>query len=295
MASARDSCPTKGEPKDGVAALLNKSVDGQEYIQLFYNTPKKRLALALYSSTTQKAQITAYDTNAEDREGDIVLGSQLGSAVKLYGLNLVVGLTRRDHAHSDVAVLSPSYCHLATTAADYRSVAVCSSAEDAFVYYLRNGPNNIATIQGVLLNNISPFDVPKSPEVRRNSSLAAYWNEDPYVIYQAPDLTLEEYSTVNQNSVTIPGSTGAYDGTTVAVTRDENGKTYLYYTNDKLQIVKCVKTGTKWHNKAEIPAIPTVYAKGQLTVVTANKRNHLFYRSTNATNPFYHFIDALEP
>lgn len=77
------------------------------------------------------------------------------------------------------------------------------------------------------------------------------------------------------------------------------GKVYLYYTDYNSNLRRVVKTGSKWSSSERIMGSPKVAAESQLTVVTANKLNHVFYVSVDnlpmfsATTEFTHIRDEI--
>lgn len=89
----------------------------------------------------------------------------------------------------------------------------------------------------------------------------------------------------------ISNATDAEDKTTLAV-KYVKGKAYLYYTHKK-ELRRIVKDSDGWGTSGSVKGAHKVDADSQITVVSANGYNHLFYVSSgDPATKLTHVMDA---
>lgn len=146
------------------------------------------------------------------------------------------------------------------------------------------------------------------------SSIAAYYNPQEQkrsIIYQdAETKDLYEYVVNDENCklhVILPirkkpskskptaehleNSTDARTGTAVAVTFVK-GQVFVYYTDERYQVRKIVKTKGGWGESTGIEGTPPLDPSSLLTVTTSSDNvNHIFYLQEGSSGEFTHIRD----
>ncbi|KAJ1323714.1 hypothetical protein MN608_10959 [Microdochium nivale] len=287
----------------GCTAIVNKAVTGDKSVELFYGTENLQLGLALRTTDNSDANaLKLFVSKSTDTRGNIKNPSRLGSAA-YYGVNIVVGVTEgksnNDGPSNDISIVSPVYRPLASTELVNNSVAICVNDKGTagWVYYVAGASTNTFTIKEYRLDSFSASTAGGSTKVLEGTSLAAYFDPTTrkrFVIYQDSEksgfyeLNVEEKDTDN-----IQNSSDALSGTTIAVTTC-NGVVYLYYTDRDYVLRRVDKKGGKWRRSDDLEASSKVGATSQLTVVTANGSNHVFYVADGDNEDiFTHYIDDI--
>lgn len=122
----------------GVAAIFNRSTSYGESISLYYTTQNLNLGLELQSAKPDGPH-EEISSGSGDHPGIIENPSHV-SVAQYLGVNIVVGITQSVSTSTplhDVSVVSPVYKPLGQTETTNISVAISSSGEAAWVYYLR--------------------------------------------------------------------------------------------------------------------------------------------------------------
>ena len=124
----------------GLAARVSASTAiAADKIQLYYNATQSNLALKLYSSdSSSDSPSKTLEASSTARAGIIAEDSQLGTADYL-GIHVIVGITKPQGTSTtnDVSVISPVYRILKKTEISNHAIAICSSGDQAWVYYLK--------------------------------------------------------------------------------------------------------------------------------------------------------------
>lgn len=282
----------------GLAALVSKPIEGEESILVFWNTPQGHLSAEVRSPKKDDVEFTFNAKGAVPR-GVILPSSQLGAAVRFHGLNLVVGITRAESLGKphQVSVISPVYQPLVPTSSE-KTIAVCSSEDDAWIFYLSRKTDQISTIKGVTLAGDHPIVIHEKVAAINQSSLASYFEPEDkraYIIFQSNERgdTLWECDHTGNKLEEIKNSSDALKGTPLAVTFTDDSKVYLYYVNDNYLIRRIVKDKGKWKSSEELPGVNPIAERSQLTVVTANKKNNIFFAPKNGKKFIEQAIDKL--
>lgn len=126
----------------GVAAVFNNFTTYGESVFLYYTTENLNLGLELQPPAPDGPHEN-FSSGPEDHQGIIENPSHI-SAAQYLGVNFVVGITQpvpkadgtTDTLH-DVSVVSPVFKPLVKTETINISVAISSSGQAAWVYYLR--------------------------------------------------------------------------------------------------------------------------------------------------------------
>jgi hypothetical protein len=292
----------------GVAALVNPAVAGQKSISLYYTTVSKQLAISMRSGTDEETNPKEFAANVNDYAGILQIPCEIASDV-YRGLSVVAAATlpkgEAGDSTNNISLVSPVYRVFATTTKNSINVSMCSTGQQAYMYYL-NGPAEAkmsikeCTLDGTVMT------VSKNDDALVGSSLAAWYEpttKERLVIYQLYDtLHLKELSVVKGQSVIIENALQCRKGTSVAVSYFEN-KVYLYYVDTNYVVRRIVRDpGTGWDGSSaqKVKGAPlTIRGNTQITVTAANRINHLFYASQDdsdgAITHVHDRIDDINP
>ncbi|ODA76477.1 hypothetical protein RJ55_07747 [Drechmeria coniospora] len=246
-----------------LAAIVNKGVPGDKSISLFYNTGKAQLALSLRSGTQDDDDPTqAWAADADDYDGYILNPSTMGGAT-YRGREFVIAVTmpKLDPGappFSRISIVSPVYQKLVNIQLENNNVAVCSSDDDAWVYF------------------VTQVDLPAVQNAFANSSLAAWYDpveKKRHVVFESS--ALMEYI-VGDASAGFVGATGNMKRNTSIAVSYWDGKAYLYYYDGTYAVQRIVKNGT-WGGAQAVANCPKISEDSQIAVVPGNGINHLFF------------------
>jgi hypothetical protein len=275
----------------GITAIVNRAVAKDDSIQCFYNTNNLNLGVTLKSGEASGTDPEdKYVASSTDAKGIIVNPSHIG-ATYLQGLVLVAGITQPPLAANtttytkyDISIISPVYKPLTQTDAisPITGIATCSDGgsddTDVWIYYLTGTDQDTTKLKEYAINNFNISEQKKATPLL-GSSLAAYYDtksKNRWVIYQdKDDKHLYAFKIGSREATYIDNSTDARTGTTIAVTYSGE-KAYCYYTDSDYEIRRIVKDDT-WGSSTGFSDASKVDANSQLTVVTSNNTNHLFY------------------
>lgn len=125
-----------------IGAVLNGAVSEGKTINLYYNTPTAQVALALKSGNSHPDDNYEYwAADASDFKGHVLNPSEV-AAVQFRGVATVVAATVPNVPEGEtptvnnISLVSPVYQMLTTTSLANCKVAMASSGEKAWVYFL---------------------------------------------------------------------------------------------------------------------------------------------------------------
>ena len=126
----------------GITSLIGLKPADDKSIQLFSNTNKDQLSLALKSGTSDgEDSNNIISTQAGDLPGNLINSSQLSSA-EILGIKFVVGFTKHPESddfkylqNDDVSLISPVYRSIKQVIKGNTSVAMSSAGHLGFVYF----------------------------------------------------------------------------------------------------------------------------------------------------------------
>ncbi|KYK58973.1 hypothetical protein DCS_00100 [Drechmeria coniospora] len=260
-----------------LAAIVNKGVPGDKSISLFYNTGKAQLALSLRSGTQDDDDPTqAWAADADDYDGYILNPSTMGGAT-YRGREFVIAVTmpKLDPGappFSRISIVSPVYQKLVNIQLENNNVAVCSSDDDAWVYFVTGTGSKPRALKEVNIATGSQVDLPAVQNAFANSSLAAWYDpveKKRHVVFESS--ALMEYIVGDAS-----GATGNMKRNTSIAVSYWDGKAYLYYYDGTYAVQRIVKNGT-WGGAQAVANCPKISEDSQIAVVPANGINHLFF------------------
>lgn len=126
-----------------IAAIVNKAVEDDKVINVFYNTSKAQLGLCLESGTANDDQPSGqWETGNDDYNGYILNPSQM-AGINYRGLQFVAAVTmpklgqNETQTSNQISLVSPVYQELTTTTLDHVRIAMCASPDDdqGWLYY----------------------------------------------------------------------------------------------------------------------------------------------------------------
>lgn len=289
----------------GLAVFVNKAVPDAKSLQLFYNTQELNLGLKLKDGSANPEDNTkALSATNKNRTGIIVNGTSVGAAEYL-GTSVVAALTQpallegqKEYTKYDVSIVSPVYMPLSITEKDNTAIAMASSGQAAWVYYISGTDANSLTLHEFVLGSPAVTPISNTTKILYGSELASYY--DPlskyrYVFYQEADdqERLFEYCVNTKTPLPVNNSDNSKGKTTIAVTV-AGTSTYLYYLGKGNVIYRIVKDKDGWGTSKIVQGVQKCDENSDLTVTTANNVNHLFYQPKDAaTYEFAHCVDTL--
>ncbi|KAI2465288.1 hypothetical protein F4781DRAFT_409986 [Annulohypoxylon bovei var. microspora] len=292
-----------------IATLPGPQAPVGKQVNLFYNTSNNNLGLEQRSEGKgQDPPEVIYVASGTDQPGYILNPSHIASA-DLAGVGLVFGFTKQKvqavnvpagvanppaPTHNDVSIISPIYRSIASTELGNTSIAACSSAEVAWVFYFSGGSGNPLVIKEEIVGDSNPASYDDTPTILPGSGLAAYYvssNDNRFVIYQTKN-SLREFQAHGSDSP-IQYAEAADKSPLGAVYA--KSKAYLYYRTGHSELRKVVKESDVWGLAQAIPDSRPVDADSQIAVIYAGGYNHIFYAAENtATGKFVHLKDPVE-
>ncbi|KAI0901551.1 hypothetical protein F4806DRAFT_4909 [Annulohypoxylon nitens] len=291
-----------------IATLPGLQAPAGKQVNLFYNTSNNNLGLEQRSEGKgQDPSDVIYVASGTDQPGYIVNPSHIASA-DLAGVGLVFGFTKQKQqdvkvpsgvqdpappTQNDVSIISPIYRSLTSTELGNTSIAACSSAEVAWVFYFSGGNGNALVIKEEIVGDSNPASYDDTPAILPGSGLAAYYvpsNDSRFVIYQTKN-SIREFEAHGSDSP-IQYADAAEKSPLSAV--HANGKVYLYYRTSHGDLRKVIKEDGVWGSAEAITDSRSVDADSQIAVIYAGGYNHIFYAATG-TSPgkFVHLKDYI--
>ena len=178
----------------GLAVFVNKAVPNAKSLQLFYTTQELNLGLKLQDGSAQpEDSIKTLNANNKSRPGIIVNGTSVGAAEYL-GTSVVAAITQpalltgqTEITKYDVSIVSPVYMPLSTTEKENKAVAMASSGQAAWVYYLSGTGANSLTLNEFVLGSPAVTSIDDANKILYGSELASYYDPGSkcrYVFYQ---------------------------------------------------------------------------------------------------------------
>jgi len=221
-------------------------------------------------------------TGGPDANKGIIVDQSHLTSSEFEGVNLVLGITEKRDSETfyDVSILSPSYEPLEETQNKRTSIASTATVDDLHVFYLHGADDKAISIYDFSYSTKNKTELQDTNKIIPGSCLAAYSvHNDRYVIYQGlENRQLYEYNCSTASFIQIKNSTGAQDGTPIAVTYDKTTrKVYLYYTIESLELRRIIKDNDKWGPSAEVPGATKVLLGSKVSATLANEVNHVFY------------------
>ncbi|KAI3333393.1 hypothetical protein F4824DRAFT_503165 [Ustulina deusta] len=293
-----------------IAAIVNKAVEDDKVINVFYNTSKAQLGLCLESGTANDDQPSGqWETGNDDYNGYILNPSQM-AGINYRGLQFVAAVTmpklgqNETQTSNQISLVSPVYQELTTTTLDHVRIAMCASPDDdqGWLYYYDGTDPTERTLMEFSLRTGKSATYSTANIVKPSSSLAAWYDSDKkqrHVIFEGSGLS-EFIVEANEYSVFV----AAYRPNTpiAAVYSKHTKKAYVYYLNDSQSIQRIVKKESGWGNPEALKGPSKVAEACQLAVVNANDYNHLFYIAkdsasnigTASYDPFEHWRDPVD-
>ncbi|KAK3369575.1 hypothetical protein B0T24DRAFT_362230 [Lasiosphaeria ovina] len=276
-----------------ISALLNEGVESTEKaIHVFFVTDQKNLGVSLRNSG-QKGKDTQdfYAADKNTWEGIILAKSEIGTA-RVDGVNLVVAMTRQKPSKpdaadtmNDISIVSPVYQVLTSTALKNTTATICSAGDRGWVYYLSGTESGKVDIKEYDLGtgNISTFG---GLNVYVDCSLGAFYDPISHhrcIIFQEMSQGhLKEYNVDTKQTIDISDTSGAKPNTSLCVTYHKDAA-YLYYTDSFFNIYRVIKRQNNWGaHKQMFNDKPDEFS--QMTAVTANGVNHIFFQVAGNAN-----------
>ncbi|KPM46447.1 hypothetical protein AK830_g38 [Neonectria ditissima] len=198
----------------------------------------------------------------------------------------------------DIALVSPVYKTVASAFSDNYKIAACSSDSNTWIFYLKKNDEGALNIFEAVIGVGNDDSYPQTTTILPGSALAAYYdstNDTRYIIYQGQSKnSLREY-VFDQGDSPIDSAKGVAPKSTFGVAVTET-TVYLYYidTNNDLNKVTKPLGGSKWSPPVTVTAAKSEIATdSQLTVSTADGKNHIFYQAKGQSPNvgYYHVID----
>ncbi|KAI1277737.1 hypothetical protein F5Y07DRAFT_362790 [Xylaria sp. FL0933] len=293
-----------------IAAIVNKAVEDDKVIIVFYNTSKAQLGLCLESGTSDDDQPSGrWETGDGDYNGCILNPSQM-AAVNYRGLQFVAAVTmpkvgpNETQTSNQISLVSPVYQQLTTTALDHVCIAMCanSDGDQGWLYYYDGTDPTERTLMEFSLRTGKSATYSSANVVKPSSSLAAWYDSDKkqrHVIFEGSGLS--EFI-VEENAYSVFAASYRPNTPIAAVYSKHTKKAYVYYVDDSLSIQRIVKRESGWGNPEALRGPSKVAEACQLTVVNANDYNHLFYIAKDSSNnvggasydPFEHWRDPVD-
>ncbi|KAH6632442.1 hypothetical protein F5144DRAFT_650484 [Chaetomium tenue] len=274
-----------------IAALFDSKAPTEKGVHVFYVTQQNNLGLACrHAGLHGKDSQDVWAADEKTFKGIVQDKSEIGAAI-VDGVRFVVAMTNHKPESSealatlnDVSIVSPIYQVLASTALGDTTMAIASSDDEGWVYYLTCTNAGEVEVNEYELSsgNRATF---KGLNVVVDCSLGAYYDKASgkrFIIFQERgESHLKEYNIDTKQSVDILDTAGAGAKTSLCVTYSD-GIAYLYYTDEYLNVYRVVKKQGSWGNRRNLfnekPG-----ANSQMAVVTANGANHVFFQTENST------------
>ncbi|KAI1819364.1 hypothetical protein F4861DRAFT_527237 [Xylaria intraflava] len=292
-----------------LAALVNKAVPDDKSINLFFNTGRAQLGLALQSgNATDDQPNDIWQPGDDDYTGYILNPSSIAAA--LYrGLNYVAAVTTpkldagATQTENQISLVSPVYQKLTTTNLENTNVALCitPNGDSGWLYNLRGQSTNDRLLREL---DLKTGDSQENliPGVAVNGSLAAFYHEGEgkrHVIFEGGGLV--DYIVEDKIQKNIPSPTMARNPALAVTYSPSNKKVYVYYSDLEQAIWRATSDQYGWSAAGTLVAgAPKIAELSQLTVVQANGYNHLFYISKDfggarirAFSDFTHIRDPI--
>ncbi|PHH93132.1 hypothetical protein CDD83_512 [Cordyceps sp. RAO-2017] len=285
-----------------LAAIINKAVPDDKEILLYYNTGEGQLAISTESGTSDDSQAENFRVSADDAFNSYILNpSQMGAA-QYQGQNYVAAATMPSldpgavQTTNQISLLSPTYRKLGEMSLGNVSVAMCSIGDQAWVYYTE-------TIRVMDLKDFSIKELRSTNDAWLNTSLSPYYDpvkKQRHIVYEGS--TLMDYNVDLETTEFIQTVGNMQRNTPVAVSYHD-AKLYVYYLGrGQPGVQRAVKDSNGWGVAVPVSGAPSVAESSQITVVTANGFNHLFYvaadepesAGTKASKYFTHIRDHLK-
>ncbi|KAJ8129840.1 hypothetical protein O1611_g3790 [Lasiodiplodia mahajangana] len=292
-----------------LAAVVNKAIADDKSIQLFFNTGKAQLGLAIQSGTSTDDQANdIWEPDDDDYNGYILNPSSIAAAT-YRGLNYVAAVTtpRLDpgatQTVNQISLVSPIYQKLSSTTLENTNVALCVTPDgnNGWLYHLSGESSSDRILKELDLKTLSTQNN-TIQNVAPNASLAAFYHEDEgkrHVIYEGGGLL--EYIVEDKQVFNIPSSTIPKNPAVAVAYSTATKKTYLYYNDQDLSVLRITKDQYGWAAAATpIAGAPKISEFSKMAVVQANGFNHLFYipkdfggAKIKATSDFQHIRDPI--
>ena len=182
----------------GLAVFVNKAVPDAKSLQLFYNTQELNLGLTLQdgSARPHDEETKTLSANSKDRTRIIVNGTSVDAAEYL-GISVVVALTQpvlpasqKDYTNYDVSIVSLIYMPLHVTENDNKAIAISSSGQAAWIYYISGTDANSLMLNEFVLDSLAVTPIRDNTKILYGSELASYYDPshgNRYVFYQEAD------------------------------------------------------------------------------------------------------------
>ena len=180
----------------GLAVSVNKAVSDAKSLQLFYNTQKSNLGLKLQDGSAQPVDsIKTLSANDTSHDGIILNDTSVGAAEYL-GTSVVAALTAQaptepiQSTNYDVSIVSPVYMPLSTTEKGNTAIAMASSGQAAWVYYISGPDANQLVLNEFVLGSLAVTPFKDTTKILEGSQLASYYDpvsKNRYVFYQEAD------------------------------------------------------------------------------------------------------------
>ncbi|KAI1171805.1 hypothetical protein F4777DRAFT_564072 [Nemania sp. FL0916] len=269
-----------------LAAVVNKAIADDKSIQLFFNTGKAQLGLALQSGTSTDDQPNNIWESGDDDYNGYILNPSSMAAVNYRGLNYVAAVTmpKLDNGATQtlnqISLVSPIYQKLSSTSLENTNVAICVTPDgnDGWLYHLSGQSADdrvlkeldLATLktQNNTIQNVAP-----------NASLATFYDADQkkrHVIYEGGGLI--EFIIEDKQLFNIPSPTIAKNPAVAATYSASTKRAYLYYSDQDYSILRITKDQYGWAAAGTpVANAPKIAEFSKITVVPANGINHLFY------------------
>ncbi|KAJ6035955.1 hypothetical protein N7540_000234 [Penicillium herquei] len=283
------------------AAVFDPAAPDETGISLFYNTDKGQLAVSLKNATDGPDPDKTFAASEDDYHGHITSPSELASG-SFRGFNIVVAVTVPNSVEdpkttNQISVVSPVYLGIGSNSFANKKVVITTSETNAWVYFL-DGVENSVVLKEFKYTIRSTTSHPADGDISLNSSLGGWYDpasDDRFVIYQdSTNGSLKQYNLVDKGTGGIVSTSDAKNGTSIAVTYAQ-GTVYLYYADSTDTVRRVTKVNGQWGSSTVVRDAPPL-GNGQLTVVTANGFNHIFYIARDdsiASRGFTHIVERI--
>ncbi|KAJ8123819.1 hypothetical protein ONZ43_g318 [Nemania bipapillata] len=227
-----------------LAAIINRSVEDDQRVDVYFNTSKAQLGISLESGDSTGGTVGDWQTDDDDYNGYILNPSEM-AGIFYRGLPFVAAVTipklpqNEIQTQNQISLVAPVYKKLTTTSLDHSRIAISLGA-----WY--------------------------DPEENKR-----------HVVFQGSGLS--EYI-VEDDTYNVFVATYGPNTTLAAVYSSATKKAYVYYLDSAQAIQRVVKTGITWGVSTPVSSALKVAAGCQLTVVNANNINHLFYTAQNQSS-----------
>ncbi|KAI1406919.1 hypothetical protein F5Y13DRAFT_183810 [Hypoxylon sp. FL1857] len=293
-----------------LAAIVNKAVDNDKSINLYFNTSKAQLGISLQSGTDKDDQATdTWETSDDDYNGYILNPSSMAAAY-YRGVNFVVAATmpklgpNQTQTEVQISLVSPVYQKLKTTTLGNSHITLCTTPDgnEGWLYYLDSQATSTKILKELSLSTGASQVFNTVTDVAANASLAAWYDsheDQRHVVYEGSGLI--DFNVETGERVIIISGNNAQNTSLAAAYDSSEKKAYLYFYDASLVIQRVIKNKDGWGVSQPVPGAPKIAEGSQITVAQAHDFNHVFYvakdfgtQDVQAWSSFTHIRDKID-